>query len=269
VTARVVLSDAPPALFDSMEECGGWALNTYRKCDLRCVYCITGAQGGSVPRCSEDQLVPKLRAELDRIPDDAPIAVGAVVDAYPLAEAELGFTRRALAELAARHRPFNVITQGAAVLRDIDLFLEAPASVTVSLCSVDDRLLATVDPKAPGVEERLGMIRALDAAGVVVRVSAAPWIPGVSDAAALLDRVPSHLRVRFAPLNVVSMMVARTPYGRRFDQREINEAYLREFARVGPHPNAIWQWPVALDPDEDVPTPFACMPPELARSAPR
>jgi DNA repair photolyase len=242
-------------LFESMAECGGWVLDTYEACDLRCVYCITGAQGVSTPRCTVEQLGPRMRAELAAIPADARIIVGALADAYPLAETETGFTRHALAELASQGRSFHVITKGEAVLRDLDLFLEVGATVTVSLCTVDEEALRTVDPRAPGVEERIETVQRLREAGVTTVVSCAPWIPGVSDAVALLERVPD-VWTTFAPLNVLKPKVADTPFGRRFDQRDINEAYLREVVRVGPRDCVAWQHPIPLTPDEPVHHPF-------------
>jgi DNA repair photolyase len=85
----------------------------------------------------------------------------------------------------------------------------------VSLCSVAEEVLRRVDPKAPSAEDRLRVIHVLAAAGVRVRVSAAPWIPGVTDAKALIERFDEHIHIQFGVLNVVSPEVAETPYGRR------------------------------------------------------
>jgi hypothetical protein len=254
-------------LIEAVPECGVFALDPYRACDLRCVYCITGAQGASMPRYSGDELIPQLHRELEAVPLDTTITVGSLSDGYPLVEAELGVTRRLVAELVALGRPFGVITKGATVLRDIDLFLAGSAAVTVSLCSVDDELLRTVDPRAPGVEERLAMVTTLRAAGVEVRVSASPWIPGITDAAALIDRVGPGIRIRFAPLNVLSPMVARTPFGKRYDQREVNDAYLRDFQRVGASEDVIWQIPVELTAGAPVHNPFTTISPPVRAGA--
>jgi DNA repair photolyase len=109
-----------------------------------------------------------------------------------------------------------IVTQGSTILRDRELLASYPlASVTVSLCSVAEEVLRRVDPKAPSAEERLRVIHVLAAAGVRVRVSAAPWIPGVTDAKALIERVDEHIHIQFGVLNVVSPEVADTPYGRR------------------------------------------------------
>jgi hypothetical protein len=51
-----------------------------------------------------------------------------------------------------------------------------------------------------------------------MKVSAAPWIPGVTDAEALLDAVGDAAQVWFTVLNVHDPHVASTRFGRRFDR---------------------------------------------------
>jgi hypothetical protein len=100
---------------------------------------------------------------------------------------------------------------------------------------------------------------------VKVAVNAEPWIPSVSDAAAILDAVDVDIPVRFAPLNVVNPAVSGTPYGQRFSQPEINTAYLREFARVGARPNVTWVRPISFPGSEPEHHPFAQLGPRDRR----
>jgi Radical SAM superfamily len=264
VTAlRESARSAPPPdrghLLHEIQVCGGWALSTYARCDFRCVYCITGAQGVSSPLVSRTELPNQLRNELAPLGRDVHISVGAICDAYPPAEAHHEVTRRALQVLVADGRHVTVITKGTLVLRDRDLLAKADARVRVSLCAVDERALKRVDPKAPTAAERLSVIGALADSGITVSVSAAPWIPGVSDIAALLERVPPGVPVCVAPLNVSSPEVAATPYGRRFSQRAVNEAYIDEFERVGPRPFVDWVRPIRVDASEPEFHPFATL----------
>jgi DNA repair photolyase len=215
------------------------------------VYCITGAQGVSAPLCPREQVGARLRSELAAIESPATIGVGALCDAYPTVESHYGVTLAAIEELIAHRRPFVIITKGSSVLRDRDLLASYPkARVTVSLCTVDEDALRRVDPRAPSAEERLELIHALTASGVRVRVSAAPWIPGVSDARALIERVDKHIPITFGVLNVVSPKVAASPYGERFTQDAVNEAFIREFQRTNPRPNVTWLQPVPADGTE-------------------
>jgi hypothetical protein len=235
-------------LLEEVPECGTWALSTYRACDIRCRYCITGAQGRSTPRFGAEDVVAQLRRELDDIEEvRGPVALGlgGLCDAYPNAEAELGVTRLVVEELIAQGRRFGIITKGAALRRDIDLLAAHPkATTTISLCSVDERAIANVDPGAPTARDRLELVAALTANGIPVSVSAAPWIPGVTDAAELISRVPAGVPIRFAPLNVVSPVVAASPWGDRYDQAEVDAAYLAARAEVGDHPHVYWALPI-------------------------
>jgi DNA repair photolyase len=246
---------APRGLLCEIGVCGGWALTTYRRCEFRCVYCITGAQGVSTPLVAKSRMPTVLRDALQPLDGDDPIRVGAICDAYPAVEDRYGVTRAALEVLVAERRHFNVITKGTGVFRDRDLLIEAKAHVTVSLCTVDEHALTRLDPRAPSAAERLALMSALAESGISLSVSVAPWIPGITDVAALIARVPDGIRVCVAPLNVVDREVAKG-YGRRFSQRAVNEAYLEEFERVGSQPLLVWLRPVRIDASEPLTSPF-------------
>jgi Radical SAM superfamily len=235
-------------LLKYMAPCEIWALSTYTACEFRCVYCITGAQGASIPQYPKGQVAAQLRRELGAIDTEATVGVGSLCDAYPSVELRYGVTRAAIEELIALRRRFVIVTKGSAILRDRDLLASyAQASVTISLCSVNEDALRRVDPKAPSAEERLEVIHTLAASGVGVVLSAAPWIPGVSDAQALIARVDGSIPIQFGVLNVLSPEVAATAYGRRFTQDAVNETFMREFQRTEPRRNVRWLRPVPAD----------------------
>lgn len=243
-------------LLKYLAPCESWTLNTYAACEFRCVYCITGAQGVSTPQYPREHVAPRLRHELGAIDDQDMIGVGTLCDAYPTVESRYGVTRAAIEELIAQKRRFVIVTKGSTILRDRELLASYPqASVTVSLCTVAEEALRRVDPIAPTAEERLQVIHELASGGIRVSVSAAPWIPGVTDAKALIERVDEHIPIRFGVLNVVSPEVAASPYGRRFTQQSVNEAFMREFQRTEPARNVTWLRPVPADGSER-PEPF-------------
>ena len=228
--------------------CGVWALSTYTACDIRCSYCVTYAQGVSRARVPAGDVGPLLAAELERVPPDGTIGVGAFIDAYPSVEAECRVTRAALEELARHEYRTVIVTKGATIQRDVDVLAQmTDVSVNVSLCSLDDRMLARLEPKAPPAGDRLAAIAALARAGIDVQLHVQPWIPGVTDAERLIESVDPAVRVWFAPLAVQSPAVARTPLGRRFTQDKLDDAYLREADRVGARPYVVWQRPLWID----------------------
>jgi hypothetical protein len=149
--------------------------------------------------------------------------------------------------LVERRLPFTLVTKGATVLRDVDLFLTYDhGEVQISLCSVDDDVVARLDPGAPSATERLAIIHRLAEAGVRVRVQASPWIPGVTDVAALLRRVEQPIPVTVTPLRLAPQ-VAGFAASEGFTQDAVNRAFQAEYERVGPRFRVVWSRPPALD----------------------
>jgi len=248
--AELTLPGEDPTLLQYFSMCGLWALTTYDACDLRCSYCVSYAQGPSVPRYPPGTVGPRIRAELESIPPEAAICVGGLIDTYPHAEVEHRVTREALVELLATDHHLVIVTKGATILRDLDLLSGHPrVSVNLSLPTIDEGALRQIEPHVAGAAERLAVIDALVGANVPVQLHAQPWIPGMSDALAIVEHADGRYPVCFGPLNVQSPTLARTALARRFDQAAINEAYLREEARVGPREGVTWQRPVWLGED--------------------
>ncbi len=208
-------------------EVGIWSVDPYQRCSFRCVYCIADSQGESTPRHSAGRVVAALRRDLEAVPPEAELFIGATADAYPPVERELGLTRLVLAEVSRQGRPFCVATKGTLVLRDIDILRDhgGHCDVYLSLATLDDEALRRLEPGAPSAGERLDAIRALHDAGVDVHVEASPWIPGVSRAEELLAALPSGVGVKFVPLDTRRFGETATILGRRFSQTEILDAY--------------------------------------------
>jgi hypothetical protein len=173
-------------------------------------------------------------------------------------EAELGLTRALLVELRAMGRPVTIITKGTTIRRDIDLFLDAPRTqVTVSLCSTDAERLALLEPGVPSVAERLDLIEELVGAGVPTAVSMAPWIPGLTDALAVMDAVEARVGGRVwgvvAPLNVRSPLMIDEHFVESWDQAAINEAYLEARDAAPFHPRMTWMPAVPVEGSHSLP----------------
>lgn len=219
-----------PGLIEEVPECGGFAVNPYSGCDIRCVYCITGMQGRSTPRASSSELRAALRRGLAASHRADRFALGAISDAYPSVDRSERRARIAVEELVRSGRTFSVVTKSTIVSRDADLLGAPGASVTVSLCSTDDAALVRLDPGAEPHEPRLQALRVLSDAGVPVSVSISPFIPGVTDVTAIrsaVDRiVGTHTWVVVSALNVRAPAVAHTWFGRTWEQAEINDAFL-------------------------------------------
>ncbi|MAT91458.1 MAG: hypothetical protein CME59_02545 [Halioglobus sp.] len=235
--------DGRPRLIQYFSLCGVWAVTPYDACDLRCSYCITFSQGRSTPRLTTG-VAATLQRELAALPRDATLAVGGLVDAYPSVEDELGVTRKVLQALVDSGRRVIVITKGPCVVRDTDLLLKGAMRVCMSLSTLDDEALQSIEPHVALPSERMAAVETLCAAGVDVTLQAQPWIPGVTDAESIISWANGRFPVSFTPLNVDSPGVARTQLGRQLNQHDINRAYLTERARLAGRAKVIWHKPL-------------------------
>ena len=230
--------------------CRVWTLTTYDACDIRCSYCASYAQGPSTPRATADEVRSILERALASIPRDQPICLGAIIDCYTHAEAEHEVTRAALEVLIADGRDLIIVTKGTLIERDLDLLAGYDkVSVNVSLPSLDEAVLDDIEPQADSGAARFATIERLAEAGVDVQLHVQPWIPGMTDGKQMVEAAAGRFKVWIAPLNIQNPVIARSRWGKRFTQQEINEAYVAEMKRVGPHENLTWARPLWLGDD--------------------
>src|SRR5262249_41917347 len=143
----------------------------------------------------------RLRLELGVVPRGHHIVLSSQSDAYVPAEARLGIARIAMEELIAAGRCVHVVTKGTTVLRDADLLRRAACGkVEISICTLRRNVAAEIEPGATPPEERLALVDALAAAGVDVGISVAPWIPGITDVAAIRAAAGPGRRITISPL---------------------------------------------------------------------
>jgi DNA repair photolyase len=249
---RSTRPSSPFPVFDSarllnMALCG-YSINTYRRCDIGCRYCINGVQGMSQPVVSADAVRARLLAELRCVPAGATLGIGTVVDAYPAAEREHRVTRIVLETLIELNQLFVVVTKNTRVRRDLDVLVSCEASrVCVSLSTLDADVAAHLEPGAPSPAARLQLVGELAAVGITVEVSIAPWIPGVTRVEELLAQIDEQVIVSIAPLNTTWISM-RYPPG-DYTQTKIDAAYLAEVERVGTPPNVAWLAPPSWSPE--------------------
>jgi DNA repair photolyase len=224
-----------------------WSVNPYRACGIQCIYCIAGSQGQAEPWFGPDRGTDELRTRISEVPSDVEVFVGALVDAYPREEEDLGVTRLVLSELSRQARPFCINTKSSLVQRDSDILLQhkGHCDVFMSLCSLDQSIISRLEINAPSVAERLRAVRVLSEAGIDIHIDAAPWIPGAGDIGALLAALPAGVRVQVAPLDIRHMGSEATLAGMSLAQEQINAAYRQHRAAIGDNARVRWKEPVA------------------------
>jgi DNA repair photolyase len=174
-----------------------WSLNPYMGCAHRCAFCYVRGFERRADRPSDERygtsvrvkvnVVEVLRAELARRSwTRETVAIGAATDPYQPAEGRYRLTRGCIAELAAARTPFDMITRGPMVVRDIDVLTDAArradVRISVSIATLDDGLADRLEPGVAPPRQRLRAIRALTDAGIAAGVALAPVLPGLTDA---------------------------------------------------------------------------------------
>lgn len=172
------------------------SINGYAGCEHGCIYCFARPSHAfhdlSPGLDFETRLFAKpdapalLRAELSKrgyVP--APIAFGTNTDPYQPIEREWAITRGCLEILAETGHPLTITTKSDRVVRDIDVLAPMAArglvSVMLSVTSLNPKVAATIEPRAPSPMKRLAAIRRLADAGIPAHVSISPVIPAITD----------------------------------------------------------------------------------------
>ncbi|MCS7049177.1 MAG: PA0069 family radical SAM protein [Verrucomicrobiae bacterium] len=198
------------------------SLNPYRGCEHGCAYCYARPYheylGLSAGLDFETKILVKenapelLRRELQSPHwQPQPLALSGVTDPYQPIERHLQLTRRCLAVLAECRNPVCIVTKNHLVRRDLDLLTELArhhaACVYLSLTTLDDQLVARMEPRTARPAARLRAIHDLAQAGIPVGVLVSPVIPGLTD-----HEIPSLLKAAAdAGAQFAHMTVLRLP----------------------------------------------------------
>lgn len=172
------------------------SVNPYRGCEHGCIYCFarpSHAYHDLSPGLDfETRLFAKpdapalLRDELGKRGYQCrPIAFGTNTDPYQPIERDWRVTRGCIEVLAECRHPITITTKSDRVTRDLDLLVpmaqQGLAAVMISITSLDPRIAASLEPRAPTPARRLAAVEKLAQAGVPVFVSMAPVVPQITD----------------------------------------------------------------------------------------
>lgn len=177
---KIIYEPKGPAL-----EYARLALNPYRGCTHRCVYCYNDGRFGvkgeffksPKPRMGILTNVVKDLAELkDKYQDDCPeIQLTFLGDAYQPAEANLGLTRSIVGRIIDFNLPFTILTKSNLVRRDFDLLTHCQNfRLGMSFTTVKTAEAALWEPGTSYPLDRVNALRDFKAAGGKTWVSLEP-----------------------------------------------------------------------------------------------
>ncbi|TAJ19910.1 MAG: radical SAM protein [Dehalococcoidia bacterium] len=204
---RTLAEVAPPRIEYREEPCKSalsrvrgmhftWSLNPYMGCAHRCTFCYVRAFERRADRPSGEaygrsirvktNIVAVLDAEVHkRSWRHETVALGSATDPYQPAEGRYRLTRGCIEVLARSRTPFEIITRGPLVVRDIDVLREAaarvPVTVNLSVPTLDEHVWRNTEPGTAPPRQRLRAVRMLVGAGIRAGVGMAPVLPGLSD----------------------------------------------------------------------------------------
>ena len=161
-----------------------FTLNPYRGCSFGCSYCYAAFfVPDEAQRADWGHWVEaKVRAaEVLRRRNDLAgkrIYMSSVTDPYQPLEKKLFLTREIVEVLAEKGARLVVQTRSPLVARDADLFRRFESvRVNMSITTDDDAARRRFEPGCAGIEQRLGAVELLIAAGIRVHVCVCPMIP--------------------------------------------------------------------------------------------
>ncbi len=182
-----------------------WTINPYRGCEFGCRYCYA-RYTHEYMELDGSEFEKKIFVKKDAAPllaydishkysyasensgGEQPehIAIGTATDPYQPAEREHGVTRACLEELARREGlSVSITTKSNQIVRDIDVLRQIAARSTlflnITVTTLRPRLARLLEPRAPRPDLRLAAVKRLREADLMVGVSAAPLLPGITD----------------------------------------------------------------------------------------
>ena len=163
-----------------------YALNPYKGCQNGCRYCYAPAilrdsrPWGTYVEVKRN--IPYVLAKDIRRMEPGVVGIGTVTDGYQPVEGRYQVTRYCLEILQRNGWPVSVQTKSSLVLRDIDVLSRfAKADVGVTITTLDERTVRTVEPFASPAPKRLETLRKLNEAGIETWAFIGPILPGATE----------------------------------------------------------------------------------------
>jgi DNA repair photolyase len=170
--------------------------NPYTGCTHGCLYCYATRYIKNHGDCHpKKEFLASLRREAAKLCGET-ISLCNSSDPYPAVEASEGLTRRCLEVLSESDCRLQIITKSDLVTRDDDLLQKVPATVALTITTLDDQLARTLEPSAPAPSRRIRAAEYLIKAGVPVSVRIDPLIATVNDPPQQLIKELADIGVR-------------------------------------------------------------------------
>lgn len=172
-----------------------YSMNPYQGCEHGCIYCYARNTheyyGFSAGLDFETKIVVKpnaaevLKRQFEKPGwEPQPIMLAGNTDCYQPAERKFEITRKILQVCLDYKHPVGIITKNALITRDIDILQELArfqlVAVNVSLTTLVEETRQKMEPRTATSGRRLKVIEQMAAAGIPIRIMAAPMVPFIN-----------------------------------------------------------------------------------------
>ncbi len=148
------------------------------------------------------------------------VNLSTVTDPYQPAERQFRITRDVLKVFLRHHNALMVTTKSDLIVRDLDILSEMAQTgflnVVLTIPAMDEDLRRKVEPNAPSISRRVGILNELHSAGVTVGVAAIPLFPYISDGEDDLGRLIKTFAENGADYVIVDLLNFREEARGRF-----------------------------------------------------
>jgi DNA repair photolyase len=152
---------------------GNFCIDPYQNCEFGCHYCDSSSEKTIFVKTN---VIEILRKELEHI-NNGRIILGSVHDPYQKAEEKYKLTKTILETLKQYNFPCHILTKSPLILRDIDILSDFECMVTLSISSLDSRVVQIFEPEVPSPKERLQTVQTLHTHGITTGVALIPMLP--------------------------------------------------------------------------------------------
>jgi DNA repair photolyase len=152
---------------------GEYCLDPYQNCEFNCQYCDSSLEKTLYIK---KNIIEILKNELGSLPKGR-IVIGSVHDPYQPAEKNFLLTRSILTVLRDFDFPCHILTKSPLVVRDLDLIRALDCYVTISISSLDDRVVRIFESQVPSPSDRLHTIQTLRMHTITTGVALIPIFP--------------------------------------------------------------------------------------------
>jgi DNA repair photolyase len=152
---------------------GNYCVDPYQNCEFGCHYCDSSFEKTIYVKAN---VVDILKKELEHNKNGR-IIIGSVHDPYQKTEKKYKLTRTILETLRQFNFPCHILTKSPLVLRDIDLLSQLECMITVSISSLDDKVVRIFEPEVPSPNDRLQTVQTLRNQGITAGVALIPILP--------------------------------------------------------------------------------------------